>query len=93
MYIRQIEICFLHFSPVPVTVSSVYIAIQILLSAISPYLDVVTNEPYSFHLDHAASLPYVMAKTNFKGRVFMTHPTKAIYKWLMQDSVRVQSVG
>ncbi|KAH0178693.1 hypothetical protein KCU90_g27927, partial [Aureobasidium melanogenum] len=38
-----------------------------------------------FHLDHAASLPYVMAKTNFKGRVFMTHPTKAIYKWLMQD--------
>ncbi|KAG9992629.1 Metallo-hydrolase/oxidoreductase, partial [Aureobasidium melanogenum] len=44
-----------------------------------------------FHLDHAASLPYVMAKTNFKGRVFMTHPTKAIYKWLMQDSVRVQN--
>ncbi|TAQ87405.1 hypothetical protein B7494_g4260 [Chlorociboria aeruginascens] len=42
-----------------------------------------------FHLDHAASLPYVLAKTNFKGRVFMTHPTKAIYKWLIQDSVRV----
>ncbi|KAI9818630.1 MAG: endoribonuclease ysh1 [Thelocarpon impressellum] len=42
-----------------------------------------------FHIDHAASLPYVMAKTNFKGRVFMTHPTKAIYKWLIQDSVRV----
>lgn len=42
-----------------------------------------------FHLDHAASLPYVMSKTNFKGRVFMTHPTKAIYKWLIQDSVRV----
>ncbi|KAL8296356.1 hypothetical protein RB597_005774 [Gaeumannomyces tritici] len=42
-----------------------------------------------FHIDHAASLPYVLAKTNFKGRVFMTHPTKAIYKWLMQDSVRV----
>ncbi|KAI9681093.1 MAG: endoribonuclease ysh1 [Caeruleum heppii] len=42
-----------------------------------------------FHIDHAASLPYVMSKTNFKGRVFMTHPTKAIYKWLIQDSVRV----
>ncbi|KAA6412186.1 MAG: endoribonuclease ysh1 [Lasallia pustulata] len=42
-----------------------------------------------FHIDHAASLPYVLAKTNFKGRVFMTHPTKAIYKWLIQDSVRV----
>ncbi|KAI9660641.1 MAG: endoribonuclease ysh1 [Bathelium mastoideum] len=43
------------------------------------------------HLDHAASLPYVLAKTNFRGRVFMTHPTKAIYKWLMQDMVRVQN--
>ncbi|KAF2231385.1 endoribonuclease YSH1 [Viridothelium virens] len=44
-----------------------------------------------FHLDHAASLPYVLSKTNFRGRVFMTHPTKAIYKWLMQDMVRVQN--
>ncbi|ENH61263.1 Endoribonuclease YSH1 [Fusarium oxysporum f. sp. cubense race 1] len=44
---------------------------------------------HSFHIDHAASLPYVLAKTNFRGRVFMTHPTKAIYKWLIQDSVRV----
>ncbi len=46
-----------------------------------------------FHLDHAASLPYVMQKTNFRGRVFMTHPTKAIYKWLLSDFVRVSSVG
>lgn len=46
-----------------------------------------------FHLDHAASLPHVMQKTNFKGRVFMTHPTKAIYKWLMSDFVRVSSAG
>ncbi|KAF8251169.1 Metallo-hydrolase/oxidoreductase [Wilcoxina mikolae CBS 423.85] len=45
-----------------------------------------------FHLDHAASLPYVMSKTTFKGRVFMTHPTKAIYKWLIQDSIRVGNV-
>ncbi|KAI4176625.1 MAG: hypothetical protein LQ343_000916 [Gyalolechia ehrenbergii] len=44
-----------------------------------------------FHVDHAASLPYVLAKTNFRGRVFMTHPTKAIYKWLIQDNVRVQN--
>lgn len=42
-------------------------------------------------MDHAASLPYVLAKTNFDGRVYMTHPTKAIYKHLMQDSVRVQN--
>lgn len=45
----------------------------------------------SFHMDHAASLPYVLAKTNFSGRVYMTHPTKAIYKYLMQDTVRLQN--
>lgn len=42
-----------------------------------------------FHLDHAASLPYVMQHTGFKGRVFMTHPTKAIYRWLLSDFVRM----
>ncbi|KAL1598778.1 endoribonuclease ysh1 [Paraconiothyrium brasiliense] len=46
-----------------------------------------------FHVDHAASLPYVLAKTNFSGRVFMTHPTKAIYKWLISDSVRVGNMS
>jgi cleavage and polyadenylation specificity factor subunit 3 len=45
-----------------------------------------------FHLDHAASLPYVMQHTNFKGRVFMTHPTKAIFRWLLGDFVRVSNV-
>lgn len=42
-----------------------------------------------FHLDHAASLPYVMQRTGFRGRVFMTHPTKAIYRWLLSDFVKV----
>ncbi|CCH58758.1 hypothetical protein TBLA_0A09750 [Henningerozyma blattae CBS 6284] len=46
-----------------------------------------------FHLDHAASLPYVMQRTNFRGRVFMTHPTKAIYRWLLRDFVKVTSIG
>lgn len=46
-----------------------------------------------FHLDHAASLPYVMQHTNFKGRVFMTHPTKAIYRWLLSDFVKVTTIG
>ncbi|KAL5373615.1 endoribonuclease ysh1 [Paraphaeosphaeria sporulosa] len=46
-----------------------------------------------FHVDHAASLPYVLAKTNFSGRVMMTHPTKAIYKWLISDSVRVGNMS
>lgn len=47
----------------------------------------------SFHLDHSGSLPYVLSKTNFKGRVFMTHATKAIYKWLIQDNVRVSNTS
>ncbi|KAG7661352.1 YSH1 [[Candida] subhashii] len=46
-----------------------------------------------FHLDHAASLPYVMQSTTFNGRVFMTSATKAIYRWLLQDFVRVTSIG
>ncbi|KAK9446670.1 beta-lactamase-like protein [Limtongia smithiae] len=46
-----------------------------------------------FHLDHAASLPYVMTRTEFKGRVFMTHPTKAIYRWLLSDYVRVSAIS
>ncbi|CAK3860780.1 Metallo-hydrolase oxidoreductase [Lecanosticta acicola] len=44
-----------------------------------------------FHQDHAASLPYVLTKTKFQGRVFMTHPTKALYKWTTQDAVRVSN--
>ncbi|RKP11217.1 beta-lactamase-like protein [Piptocephalis cylindrospora] len=46
-----------------------------------------------FHLDHAASLPYLMEKTDFSGRVFMTHPTKAIYKWLLSDYVKVSNTS
>ncbi|KAJ1961975.1 endoribonuclease ysh1 [Dispira parvispora] len=46
-----------------------------------------------FHLDHAAAVPYFMEKTTFQGRTFMTHPTKAIYKWLLADYVRVTNVG
>lgn len=46
-----------------------------------------------FHLDHAAALPYFTEKTSFKGRVFMTHPTKAIFKWLLSDYVKVSNVS
>ncbi|QRV82594.1 pre-mRNA polyadenylation factor PF I, YSH1-component related protein [Ceratobasidium sp. AG-Ba] len=49
-----------------------------------------------FHLDHAASLTYVMERTNFKegkGKVYMTHPTKAVYKYIMQDFLRMSSSG
>ncbi|KAH9946990.1 beta-lactamase-like protein [Amylocystis lapponica] len=47
-----------------------------------------------FHLDHAASLTYITEKTNFrdgKGKVYMTHPTKALHKFMMQDFVRMGS--
>eukprot|EP01135_Chromosphaera_perkinsii_P010630 Nk52_evm30s2192 gene=Nk52_evmTU30s2192 len=46
-----------------------------------------------FHLDHIASLPYFLEKTTFKGRVFMTHPTKAIYKWMLSDYVKVSTIS
>ncbi|KAI0266752.1 mRNA 3'-end-processing protein YSH1 [Gloeopeniophorella convolvens] len=45
-----------------------------------------------FHLDHAAALTYITEKTNFrdgKGKVYMTHPTKALHKFMMQDFVRM----
>ncbi|OQE41421.1 hypothetical protein PENCOP_c005G06509 [Penicillium coprophilum] len=46
-----------------------------------------------FHVDHSSALPYVLSKTNFKGRVFMTPATRAIYKWLIQDNVRVSNTS
>ncbi|KAA8490481.1 Cleavage and polyadenylation specificity factor subunit 3 [Porphyridium purpureum] len=48
-----------------------------------------------FHLDHCAGLPYLLERTNFnpKARIFMTHPTKAIYKALLSDFVRVSHSG
>ncbi|KAE8719375.1 Cleavage and polyadenylation specificity factor subunit 3-I [Hibiscus syriacus] len=46
-----------------------------------------------FHLDHAASLPYFLEKTTFRGRVFMTHATKAVYKLLLTDYVKVSKVS
>ncbi|KAF2673569.1 Endoribonuclease ysh-1 [Microthyrium microscopicum] len=45
-----------------------------------------------FHVDHAAALPYVLAKTNFQGRVLMTYATKAIYRWLIPDGLRVNNL-
>ncbi|KAL2644670.1 hypothetical protein R1flu_012257 [Riccia fluitans] len=46
-----------------------------------------------FHLDHCASLPYFLEKTTFKGRVFMTHATKVIYRLLLSDFVKVSKVS
>lgn len=46
-----------------------------------------------FHLDHCGTLPYFMQKTKFRGRVFMTHPTKAIYKMILSDYVKVSNIA
>lgn len=46
-----------------------------------------------FHVDHAASLPYFTEKTTFKGRVFMTHPTKAVMKVMLSDYMKVSQIG
>lgn len=46
-----------------------------------------------YHLDHIASLPFFLERTGFHGKVYMTHPTKAIYKWLLMDYVKVSHIS
>ncbi|KAL9643144.1 hypothetical protein ABK040_001633 [Willaertia magna] len=45
-----------------------------------------------FHLDHCGALPYFTEHTNFSGKVYMTNPTRAIYKLLLSDFVKVSDV-
>ena len=60
-----------------------------------PYLDRIEPSQVDillithFHLDHAASLPYFTERTGFKGRIFMTHPTKAVLRLLLGDFLRL----
>ncbi|KAG9510159.1 Cleavage and polyadenylation specificity factor subunit 3, partial [Fragariocoptes setiger] len=46
-----------------------------------------------FHLDHCGALPWFLTKTTFRGRCFMTHATKAIYRWLLADCIKISSSG
>ncbi|EIJ89784.1 cleavage and polyadenylation specificity factor subunit 3 [Nematocida parisii] len=46
-----------------------------------------------FHLDHAGALPYFTERSGFKGKIYMTHPTRAIFRWLLNDYVRVSNVS
>jgi len=68
-------------------------------AAAMPFFDAVDLEKIDllllthFHLDHAACLPYFLEKTRFRGRVFCTHPTKSIYKLILQDYVRVSNLS
>lgn len=45
-----------------------------------------------FHLDHGGALPFLTEKTGFCGDVYMTHPTKTILKWLLNDYIRLLHV-
>lgn len=51
-----------------------------------PFVDQIEAEEIDlllvshFHLDHCGALPWFLLKTTFKGRCFMTHATKAIYR-------------
>eukprot|EP00397_Hematodinium_sp_SG-2012_P028528 GEMP01030041.1.p1 GENE.GEMP01030041.1~~GEMP01030041.1.p1 ORF type:complete len:710 (+),score=150.49 GEMP01030041.1:44-2131(+) len=46
-----------------------------------------------FHLDHSGAVPYLANRTEFAGRIFMTHPTKPICKLLWQDYSRVSKIS
>lgn len=54
-----------------------------------PYFDAINPKEIDlllithFHLDHCGALPYFLEKTDFRGKVYMTHPTKAIYNNLL----------
>ncbi|ELU13297.1 hypothetical protein CAPTEDRAFT_184406 [Capitella teleta] len=64
-----------------------------------PYTDAIEPEEIDlllvshFHLDHAGGLPWFLEKTGFKGRCFMTHASKAIYRWLLSDYVKVSNIA
>ena len=60
-----------------------------------PYLDAINPKEIElllvthFHVDHCAGVPYFVEKTEFNGKIFMTHPTKSIYNIVLQDFVKV----
>lgn len=46
-----------------------------------------------FHLDHCGGLPHLLLKTGLRSRCYMTHATKAIYKYILADYIRVSNNG
>ncbi|CAL8088600.1 unnamed protein product [Orchesella dallaii] len=64
-----------------------------------PFVDLIDADEVDlllvshFHLDHAGALPWFLLKTAFKGRCFMTHATKAIYRWLLADYIKVSNIS
>ncbi|XP_044739743.1 cleavage and polyadenylation specificity factor 73 [Chrysoperla carnea] len=64
-----------------------------------PFVDLIEADEIDlllishFHLDHSGALPWFLLKTSFKGRCFMTHATKAIYRWLLSDYIKVSNIS
>ncbi|XP_076048104.1 cleavage and polyadenylation specificity factor 73 [Oratosquilla oratoria] len=64
-----------------------------------PFIDAINPETIDlllvshFHLDHAGGVPWFLMRTRFKGKCYMTHPTKAIYKWLLSDYIKVSNIA
>lgn len=64
-----------------------------------PFLDLIEADQIDlllishFHLDHCGALPWFLQKTTFRGRCFMTHATKAIYRWLLADCIKVSNIS
>ena len=62
-----------------------------------PFFDTINAEEIDlvlithFHLDHCGAVPYFLQETGFKGKIVMTHPTKKIFRMVMQDFIRVTS--
>ncbi|KAI6229993.1 hypothetical protein M3Y99_01107700 [Aphelenchoides fujianensis] len=64
-----------------------------------PFVDMIDAESLDlllithFHLDHCGALPWLLNKTGFRGRCFMTHATKALYRMLLGDYIKVPQVS
>ena len=64
-----------------------------------PFFDVIDPSEVDlllithFHLDHCGALPYFLTKTTFKGKCYMTQPTKELYKFLISDYIKVSQVS
>jgi cleavage and polyadenylation specificity factor subunit 3 len=45
-----------------------------------------------FHVDHSGAVPFFANKTDYKGKIWMTHPTKSICRMLWSDMAKVNKI-
>ncbi|XP_044018977.1 cleavage and polyadenylation specificity factor 73-like [Aphidius gifuensis] len=64
-----------------------------------PFIDLIEPDEIDlllishFHLDHCGALPWFFKNTSFKGRCFMTHATKEIYRVLLSDYIKIRNIA